>query len=362
MHNIKIVHTADLHLGSTFSNMPYSNAVIRQNEAIHTALKIINGALDADILLIAGDIFDTEEISRSVLDTLLGAIASLKKTRVFYSCGNHDSYYTPAVEYCRNNAPANFHIFPPDEVSFVTLEDIHARVYGCSYSSQHSDGTMLNDINPCDNSFINILCTHSDMADSAYNPCDLKLLSKLGFDYVALGHIHSYSGIKKVGNLLWAYPGIPEPTGFDECGEKGYIKGDISKHGNSLEFIPCQKRKYIDETVDITDFISEHELIDVLESMTESQDNICRFTLVGENKFPSSVNTDIIADSLHCFCAECIDNSRVPLSPEDCANLPGLKGVCAQKTISMLSDAHTDKEKNLIKKAFAILSECFETR
>ena len=362
MHSVKLVHSADMHLGSIFSNVSYDNAKIRQSEAVHTALKIINEARGADILLLSGDIFDNPKVPRSVLDAFLNAVASIETTSVFYSCGNHDSYYTPAVSYCRENAPGNLHIFLPDEVSTVTLEDKKVKVYGVSYSSEHTDGTMLNEITACDDAYINILCTHSDLVDGMYNPCNLKLMSELGFDYVALGHIHAYSGIKNNGNMFYAYPGIPEPTGFDECGVKGYIKGKVSKHEKNLEFIACQKRKYIDETIDISDFKNEFELSDVLGEMTESAENICRFTFVGENKFSSVINTELIEAGLNCFGRECVDKSHYSVSASDYADIPGLKGMCAQKAVTMLADAQTQEEKNMVEKAFRLLLDCFENR
>ena len=42
-------------------------------------------------------------------------------------------------------------------------------------------------------------------------------------DYIALGHIHKFSGIKRIGNTYYAYSGCPEGRGFDEEGDKGII-------------------------------------------------------------------------------------------------------------------------------------------
>ncbi len=46
-------------------------------------------------------------------------------------------------------------------------------------------------------------------------------------DYVALGHIHAYSGARTAGRVPYAWPGCPEGRGYDECGEKGVIIADV---------------------------------------------------------------------------------------------------------------------------------------
>ena len=70
-------------------------------------------------------------------------------------------------------------------------------------------------------------------------------LERSNLDYVALGHVHSFDGIHTVGKTTYAYSGIVEGRGFDECGEKGFIKGVISKRYNKFKFYPISKRKYI---------------------------------------------------------------------------------------------------------------------
>ena len=62
-----------------------------------------------------------------------------------------------------------------------------------------------------------------------------------GFDYVALGHVHTYSGILKYDSMYYAYSGTPEPRRYGETGEKGIICGTLDKNENNLTY--CRETK-----------------------------------------------------------------------------------------------------------------------
>ena len=361
MSKIKILHSADMHLGSLFSSMPYEKAKIRQNEQISTCMSIIKSASDCDILLLAGDVFESGCVSYALADVFLDSIKQIDKTEVFYSCGNHDSYYTDIVSYCIKNAPSNFHIFPPDKPSVFTLEDKKAKICGVSFSAEHCYESYVDLLPHCDTEYTNILCIHGDTEPSPYNPLDMNLLAKKGYNYVALGHIHSFKGINKTQNMYWAYPGIPEGRGFDECGIKGYIKGFVSSADAKLNFYQSSKRIYVDETIDISDFKSGYEIADVLNSIANSSENICRFTFVGENSVPDFDVFELIS-ACNLFYATGTDNTRPHISVESYLGYANLLGLCAKETIKLCESATSKEEEEKYKKAFKLLAELFENR
>ncbi len=99
---------------------------------------------------------------------------------------------------------------------------------------------------------IEIMVLHGDTGGDQYNRIREPEIAASGLDYLALGHIHSYSGIKTAGHTTYAYPGCPEGRGFDETGDKGVIVGSVSKTGCGLRFSPLGGRKYKVLTVDLT--------------------------------------------------------------------------------------------------------------
>lgn len=362
MEGVKILHMADMHLGSAFTRLDSDMSSIRRNETIYSCIKVIRDAADCDILLISGDVFDYGDVSTAILDSFLHAITELGDIPVFYSCGNHDSYYSNAVSYCLKNSPHNLYIFPPDALTYYQFDSMNLRVYGASFATEQKDTSMLESAEELDKSYINILCMHGDDTKGVYNYIDTSKLADIGFDYAALGHIHSFSGIQKTDTTYWAYPGVHDGRGFDECGDKGYIKGTIFKGSVQLNYISSSSRIYLDEKIDISDFKNEYELIDVINSLCPNGNEISRFTLIGDNNFGKSIDTAFVVNNCKSFHAECIDNTVIALSAEDYIGFPGLKGACASETVAMLEKLADDQEKEKIKKAFGVLIEIFENR
>ena len=85
----KIIHAADFHLDSAFSSCSAEQAVLRRQEqrlALQSFAKLCCGC---DIVLLAGDLFDSARIYRDTLDALKECFASIE-AKIFISPGNHD--------------------------------------------------------------------------------------------------------------------------------------------------------------------------------------------------------------------------------------------------------------------------------
>ena len=201
---------------------------------------------------------------------------------------------------------------------------------------------------------------HGDPESEQYNPFRITDLDKLNIDYVALGHIHRFNGIKTVGSCRYAYPGIIEGRGFDECGEKGYIKGTLYKGSDSLKFYPCSERIYIDETVDISDFKNEYDLIEVINSIGLSSENICRVTFVGTNNFGHPIDINFIENKSEYFYCVCVDKTTTVISLDEYCEYPGLFGACATEAKRRIEESDSDEQAEMYRKSFELLKNAFE--
>ena len=122
------------------------------------------------------------------------------------------------------------------------------------------------------------------------NVFDLRVLSTLGLseediaasglDYLALGHIHQGSGLRRAGRTFWAYPGCPEGRGFDELGEKGILTGTVERGKAELSFVPFARRRYEILNVDVTGRSAEDALRAALPDATVR--DIYRIIFTGE--------------------------------------------------------------------------------
>ena len=91
---------------------------------------------------------------------------------------------------------------------------------------------------------VNIMVMHGDLYGQDYNHIDPADIAESRLDYLALGHVHTFSGINRAGDTFYAYPGCPEGRGFDETGDKGVIVGKVSNGSCDLRFVPLGGRRY----------------------------------------------------------------------------------------------------------------------
>ncbi len=362
--SVSILHLADSHLGSAVSFFSPEKNIIRTREIEYTFINALKNAQSYDIVLMSGDIFDSPSVPTHLADMVLNAIASCPNTRFFYACGNHDPYISPIIDYCVQNCPLNLHIFGPENPEYVTLNEKGVCVCGISFAHPHQKEPLLASLSSCDESLVNIMCVHGELTtgdNSIYNPISLALVEQAGFDYLALGHVHSFSGIEKFGRLSYAYSGVPEPRGFDECGAKGCICGTVGKSDTELKFLPLSRRKYFDATIDISSIYDFSELVSVLSQAVVSNDDIYRITFCGQNNINSILQTEQLISFCDAFYISLNDATTLSLNLNDYVNLPTLKGQCARQTLSLIENCD-DSKKELYKKACAIIFDLFDEK
>ena len=85
------MHTGDIHLDSAFSRLDSRHAEIRRNElrAAFTSMMLSAKMNGADLMLISGDLFDSEFVTRETAALLCREFANFGKP-VFIAPGNHD--------------------------------------------------------------------------------------------------------------------------------------------------------------------------------------------------------------------------------------------------------------------------------
>ena len=126
----KIVHAADFHLDSAFGGLPTDKARERRRESRELADRLADlvRAEEAEIVLLAGDLFDGERVFPETLERLKAALASMG-CPVFIAPGNHDPY-TPHSPYAATDWPENVHIFRSEAIESVLLPDLACVVHG----------------------------------------------------------------------------------------------------------------------------------------------------------------------------------------------------------------------------------------
>lgn len=258
---IKILHLADLHLQKEFSldTIVSGDFSIRREEIWRSFENAINFAASTgvEIVLLAGDNYENESMTISGLDRMAHIFSEYKDIQFFIIFGNHDCI-GPKSEYLKDIVGDNVTVFGP-ELEYVEYK--HIRVYGFSWDRlEYTEMPFGYPI--LDSEFFNILLLHCTVASSSnYLPIDPREMEIQGFDYLALGHIHTPGQVSENGY----YAGSIEPMSFNNLENHGGYLLEVRGKSQKVSFIKFATRNYHIETIDISDALTSSMAKDLVE-------------------------------------------------------------------------------------------------
>ena len=291
---MKFIHIADMHFDTPFTtlNLKGDLGKIRRMEQREILKKIINYIKENNInyLFIAGDFYEHNYIRKSTIEYINELFKEIPKTKIFITPGNHDPYILNSMykNFKWNN---NVKIFG-SKIERVETED--ADIYGFGFDEFYCEKSDVENIILENKNKINILITHgtldaSDKLQLQYNSINKNKLKEVGFNYVALGHIHKLDyNTEKKQNIV--YPGSTIAMGFDELGKHGFIVGNVEKDSLDIAFIPVDKREFKEIQFDISKINDEDELIEKLNSIYLDENNLYKIILIGKRNFEIDIN------------------------------------------------------------------------
>ncbi len=266
---MKIIHLADLHIGSKFDHFPEDIKSDLNSKLRNAFLEIIKYANTnkIDTIIMSGDIFDKNTVLIKDKKFFYDSIKSYPDIDFYYIRGNHDlsSKYEENI--------LNLHTF--DGISSYTKKNV--RIIGYELSDNND---VLYNYSPFTSDKFNIMMLHGDINNSRDNNyIDLKRLEDKNIDYFALGHIHKRSD-GMINNSKYAYPGCVMGRGFDELGKKGFLVLDTEK--NDTEFINIPSNEFENVEINITNK-NEVEIKNLISQfLKEKNSNITEIKLIGK--------------------------------------------------------------------------------
>ncbi len=306
---MKIIHTADLHLGMhPDKGQPWSE---ERASALWGAFDRICAAADrerADLLLIAGDFFHSSPLLRD-LRQVSERLSALRTARTVIIAGNHDCI-SPHSHYRDFRWPDNVTFLAEDTMQTVDFPELNAQVHGFSYWRTDITQPLYDHLSVPRDGQIHILLGHG--GDARHIPIDMERVAAAGYNYAAFGHIHKPQ-LHEDLRLAWC--GSPEPVDCTDIGERGYIIADVTLHSTRLRFIPDCSSQYIPLTVAVTPDTTREGLRHVLQqSIDEDGDkNIYLILLEGTRSPDTDFSSPV---SLDCRLARWTDHTKVSLDPE----------------------------------------------
>ena len=344
---IKILPAADFHLDSPFDSLSGEKARERRREQRELFLSIseICEREGVEAVLLPGDLLDSERTSFETCEILLEVFKSIK-AEVFIAPGNHD-YVSPGSPYLTLKFPKNVHIFTSPEITKLEFPEKGFTVWGAGFAGDSSPPLMTGF--RAGGEGVKIMVMHGDVKQprSTYNPISEAEIAASGLDYLALGHVHSFSGIRKAGGTFYAYPGCPEGRGFDETGEKGVLIGTVGQGFCDLKFLPLGGRKYEILNVDLSE--AGDALSAILPHLPrDSGRDIYKIVLTGE--FEGSLDLESLAEKLsdRFYALTIKDRTRIRRDIWEKAGEDTLRGIFLRKMRKKYEEAKTEEERERI--------------
>ena len=227
---LKLLHTADWHLGRRFPAFAESD----QKRLMHARLDVIDTILDTaerhqvHAVVCAGDLFDDADPGPDWWQGLaarLSARAGWPDNRpVFLLPGNHDPLIRTSVYWrehpFRDQLPPWVHIVDRSQYSYELSPDAVLYAEPCqSRAGQDRLTDNLPSRAPGDQR-IRIGLIHGSTYDADGDNNDFPIprdaAERCGLDYLAIGDTHSFREVPPGARIPTVYPGAPEPTNFGE--------------------------------------------------------------------------------------------------------------------------------------------------
>lgn len=345
---MKIIHTADWHLDSPLTaNLGADKSKKRKNELLNSFMRMTDFAKEngVDAILISGDLFDGVYASKGSKETVYNCIKSNPDIDFFYLRGNHDEEIKEFDEI------SNLKLFSKD---FSTYECGEVVIGGCEKTP-----TPYHEIK-FDEDKLNILMLHGEVRTT--NADEIISISELcgkNIDYLALGHIHSFSAGRIDNRGEWAYPGCPDGRGYDECGSKGFLLLDTEDGKIKTEFIEFESRKIEEFSLDVTGADGTGEVLCRIENALSGVDKkeMIKVRLTGKVLPECQINTDYINErfSESFFDFRIYDETKVLYEPEKYRFDETLKGEFIRFT-EACDDFSEEEKRKIIETGLKALS------
>lgn len=336
---VKILHAADFHLDTPFDSLPAEKAAQRRREQRELLMQIARLVKKekVELVLLAGDLLDSGLSYFETYEALYSALSEIE-VPVFISPGNHD-YYCSKSPYATMEFPENVHIFKSPIIDHVDLPELGCRIWGAGFNAPLCPPLTDTFQAPASN-LLNIMVIHGELSGNSYNTIKEKRIPQMGLDYLALGHVHTFSGINKAGNTYYAYPGCTQGRGFDETGVKGVIIGTLEKGKADMRFVPLGGREY--KVITTTQAKLDSAIT------RDNQNHICRLVLTGQWTEKPDLEAIYNKYSGRCFHLTIKDQSTPARDQWQGVDEDTLKGLYLRRMREMYDGDGADKEQVLL--------------
>jgi DNA repair exonuclease SbcCD nuclease subunit len=225
---IRFIHSSDWQLGMTRAFLSDEASARFSQDRISAIAKL--GALatehKAEFIIVAGDVFESNQLSKQTLARALDALEALP-VPIFLLPGNHDPLDGASIFLTKAFQSANNHIIVLREMQPVAVPNLPGvEIVGAPWRTKHPNSDLCNDLmqtlEPVAG-VVRIAVAHGQVDKLSPDPTRPEVIELAGVEqaikdkklhYLGLGDRHSVTDVGNTGRV-W-YSGAPVATAFDE--------------------------------------------------------------------------------------------------------------------------------------------------
>jgi len=314
---LRLIHTADVHLGARHDDLGEQASAQRERQfAAFKAGIDLALAEKVDLFLIAGDLFDSNVQPRRSVERVAAELKRLveAKIRTIVIPGTHDVFDRASI-YRAYDLPTLAGSGPDDD--FVTVLDpdhpsIHLAscdvvIHGPVFATKRAPHSPLKGLDAATGAAATwrIGMVHGAVAIPGKTDRDEVVITTdeiaaTNLDYLALGHWHS-AQVGKAGTVTYAYAGAPEAVALDQDRAGKVLLVELNERDGArtvnVEERQVGKTRFERQELDASAQTSQPALIESLRGLADP-DLVLDVRLVGVRPDELDLDTEEIETAL----------------------------------------------------------------
>lgn len=307
----RIIHAADIHLDSPLQGLGRLGddgladdlrAATRRAYDNLVRLCIEDNSQKADLLVIAGDIYDGDWPSYETGEYFVRGLRELRESgvEVVLLYGNHDAESSITK---RLIMPAGVRVLSTTEPESVEFPDLGVVVHGQGYPIRDVMDNLAQHYPKRRDGWVNVGVLHTGIQGIAghakYAPCSITDLTACAYEYFALGHIHRRSEQAGGEHPVW-FSGNLQGRNSRETGPKGALVVEVEPHGSArVRFAECDVARWEVLEPDLAACRDIEDVVGVMESEYQKavgqvgdRPLVVRFALLGQTAAAGALADD----------------------------------------------------------------------
>lgn len=356
---MRILHLADLHLGwlpDYLGGKKEERGAERDRFLARAADFALENGINA--VIIAGDLFETHKPPRTLIEGVINQLQRLTRAGLFVLTvpGNHDeiTYHDSVFRTEAARWPGVLAANPnPQEIFRYEHDGKTTAFYGLAYTGgiTRTSPPLAEFPKSLANRHIGVLhgSLNWDAGDRSL-PISAEAVGLSGYDYLALGHIHSHS-VRYLGNTVACYAGAVEAKTFHDSGCGNFtvvtVRDDVR-----IESIAANCRPCLTVNLDVSEYDHAEQVAQAIKSQADSRAMV-RMIIKGQTSF--HLNATLLQEKhAHLYYHLDIISENMTLDDGLIAGLAAestIRGHFVRNILARIAAAEIDGEKEILRRA-----------